>query len=267
LNKAGKDIKGHKKAKYALLILCCLLMPSTALAVKDYDGIWFLGFNLKHQLFKSLKVRQAVAHAVNHQVIVNIASEEVIPGSIIPPGMAGYDPELKPYKYNPKYAKQLIGQAGYDLSSPKLKNLVLLHTDGLKTVAIAKQLQKDLKKIGLKLALEQVSYADEEKWAVALAAGKYDFFLMGYKADVEQLFSDSAPSREVDTVDLLGPLFKPIGAANFTGYLNTRLSDLLDQASGLDVTLKNERTAKYREANRLLYKELPVVVLFYIEKL
>ncbi len=239
-----------KKLIISSLVITQIAIGHGAFAeAKAYDGVWFLGFNLKRPVTSSLKFRQAVSHALNRQ------SEEPIPGGVIPPGMNGSDPDLKPYKYNPKYAQQLMKNL------PGAKNLVLLHTDGIKTIAIAKRIQKDLKQLGLKLQLEQVPYSEEEKWAEKLAAGKFDLFLMGYKA------GGLTPSDLTDTDDLLDPLFKANGEANFMGYVNTTVGDLSEQISGLDITMKVERGDLFRKINRTIYKDIPVIGLFYIEKL
>ncbi len=232
---------------------------------KEYDGIWFLGFNLRQSPFDNAKVRQAVAHCLDMDAVRGIIGEENVPGSFVPPGMPGYDPELKPYKLNVPYAKALMKTARYPLDHPRLKKLALLHTDGVKTVEIAKQIQKDLRRIGMKVTLIQVSFREEEKWHRQLASGEYPLFLMGYKA--ENLLTEEALSRPADSVRLLEPLFRTGAEANFFGYSNPTADMLFDQLSVVSPTLLRERDIKLKEINRVLYKELPAIVLFYIEKL
>ena len=64
--------------------------------------------------FSKLKVRQAAAQAIDMDAII----KSVLFGqgeryAEVGKGSAGYDPELKPYAYNPKQAKQLLAEAGY----------------------------------------------------------------------------------------------------------------------------------------------------------
>jgi ABC-type transport system substrate-binding protein len=237
-------------------------------SAKAYDGLWFMGLNFDNALFKDLPVRQAIQHCIDKEHIANtIMSEEAVPVSFIPPGMLGYDPDLKPYKRNIGFAKLLMKRAGHPLNDKSLKNLSLLHTDGIKTEAIAKQIQKDLKEIGIKASLTRISYKDSDKWVEELNSGKHDFFLMGYKAGYEQLFSEEATSQTIDSYSLVEPLFGTYGEANFTGYSNTEIDKLLEQLKGLDMALKTERQARLKTINKILYKDLPAVILFYIEKL
>lgn len=245
-----------QKLSFFLLSLLFLANPCLS-QPKDYDGIWFLGFNLQKAPFDNLKVRQAVAHCLDKDFIA----------SVVPSGMPGYDPELKPYKRSVKFAKTLMGKAKYPLTHPRLKNLTLLHTDGIKTIEIAKEIQKDLKQIGMKINLVQVSFRDEEKWNGELSSKKHHLFLMGYKAEIEQLFTEEASAKAADSYRLLEPLFKTGSEANFTSYSNSTVDMLLDQVSVIGPSFLKERELKLKEINKILYKDLPILVLFYIEKL
>lgn len=250
-------------------VICSLVIGHCSFATaKEFDGIWFLGFNTKAVPFDRVAVRQAVAHSLNVYYISRvIMSEEAAPAGLIPPGMNGYDPQLKTYKFNPQYAKTLMKKAGYKLNSPQLKNLPLLHTDGAKTVEIARQVQKDLKKIGLKIDLVKVSYRDTAKWNTELRSGKYPFFLLGYKAEVDRLFTAEASSNVPDSAKLIAPLFGSTGEANFTGYSQSFVDLLLDRIAQIDPSLASERGSKLLLINRQLYRDIPAIVLFYIEKI
>jgi peptide/nickel transport system substrate-binding protein len=224
----------------------------------DYDGIWFLGFDVRKPPFDELKVRQAVAHSLD---IGQMAS-------FIPPGLPGFDPALTPYKYNVKYARLLMTRAKYSMTDKRLKGLSLLHTNGVRTVEIARLVQKGLKDIGMKVALTAVSARDEAKWERELRSGKYQLFLMGYKANPEKLFTAEVNViPEDDGAALLEPLFRGGGAANFTGYANAKIDMLFDRLTVITTSFSKERETKLKEANKILYKDLPAVVLFYIEKL
>lgn len=86
---------------------------------------------------------------------------------------------------------------------------------------------------------------------------------MGYKAGGDLAFTEEASSIKADAYKLLDPLFRTGGDVNFTGYSNSAVDLLLDKTAVFSV----ERESKLKEINRIVYKELPVLVLFYIEKL
>lgn len=158
---------------------------TTGVKEKEYDGVWFLGFNMNKKLFgdeDGRVVRQAFSMAVNRGEIGKIIGDETVPIGIIPPGMEGYDPNLKGYPYDTALAKKMMRSAGYSLSDKRLKTLTILHTDGKKTKEIVDQIKRDLVNIGVDLYRIEVSYADSETWKKSLSSGKYDLFVMGYKA-------------------------------------------------------------------------------------
>ncbi|MCU0640749.1 MAG: ABC transporter substrate-binding protein [Candidatus Margulisbacteria bacterium] len=253
--------------KKLLASLFLLLLVGTA-GAKEYDGIWFLGFNTEREPFNNLKVRQAVAHALDKEYIARtIVKDDIVPADFIPPGLPGYDPALRPYKFNPKYARTLLQRAKYPPTDPRLKGLTLLHTDGDQTVAIARQIVADLKEIGLKVEPVMVSYRDQERWNRELASGQHPLFLLGYKADSDELFTAEVSAADTDSGQLLSPLFQAGGPANFGRFSDPTLNMYFDQLSVISPALGGARESKLRAIGRLLYKQLPAIVLFYIEKL
>lgn len=67
------------------------------------------------EVFRDVRVRQAVAHAINKQAI----AEALYPGTgmpaknFIPPSLWGYNDDFEDYNYNPAWSMQLLSDAGY----------------------------------------------------------------------------------------------------------------------------------------------------------
>jgi ABC-type transport system substrate-binding protein len=170
-----------------LFVICSLIIGHCAFAdTKAYDGVWFLGFNMKKPIFNDANgktVRQAIAIAIDREKIAKkIIGDDVVPVDIIPPGMEGHNASLEALPHNYKQAKDLLKAAGYSVSDPRIKKIRLLHTDGDKTVAIVNEIKRDLINLGFDITTTQIKYADNDKWNKALEGGKYDMFVMGYKA-------------------------------------------------------------------------------------
>lgn len=268
MNRAGRNIGLNNLSIRLFLVIGILIVGSCSFAaIKEYDGIWFLGMNTRSTVLKHREARQAVNAVIDREHIARtIMSSEVTPAGIVPNGMLGYDPDMEPVEPDLKYAKLLMLKADLPINDQRLKNMSLLHTDGIKTVAIANKIKNDLRAIGIKIKLVEVPYQNEADWVEELASGQHDFFLLGYKAGIDELLKTEKDPR-VDSYDLLEPLFQSEGAANFTGYSNPEVDKLLEQLTGLDIALKSERHKKLKQINQILNQDLPAVVLFYIEKI
>ncbi|MFH0887281.1 MAG: ABC transporter substrate-binding protein, partial [bacterium] len=225
---------------------------------KGYDGIWFMGFNMHKDIFqgKSGKLlRQAIASAINRNYIATkVIGDPTVPSGAIPPGMPGYDTTLPGYAYDLTTAKKLLKESGLKPSDKALKSFTMVHTDGVKTIEIAKILEDNLTKLGIKVTRTEVAYSDPDKWERELTSGVYQLFLMGYKAENPE-----------DTVTLLKPLFSTKGDANITYYRNGQVDALLDEAE--KTPIDSEREKRLAKANRIILGDCPTVNLFYITKL
>ncbi len=207
------------KSKFKIslfLLIFTLFVASPSLAattegtvVKQYDGLWFLGFNMHKDIFSDRNgpaVRKAFNMAIDRDWIVgNVVKDNITPSGAIPPGMLGYDKDLKGYQFDLSGAKALMKAAGYPPSDQRLKKLTLLHTDGDKTVEIAKWIKRYLINLGVDLQLVQVKFSDNDSWARELRSGKYHMFLMGYKATIfNQILIGDTGTKLFHTTDCAG---------------------------------------------------------------
>ncbi len=192
--------KSKQISKYFIILILTLICHLSFViwnysfaSAKEYDGAWFLGFNEKTQLFgdeNSKVVRQAVTIAIDRDKIAKkIVGDDTVPAGIIPPGMEGYDPSLSAYPHDIGLAKKMMRSSGYSLSDKRLKHISLLMTDGVKTKLIVDEIKMDLINLGFDITTTTVKYSNTTAWQKALTSGRYDMFVMGYKAgDVGEIF-------------------------------------------------------------------------------
>jgi ABC-type transport system substrate-binding protein len=78
-------------------------------------NIAHLGLNTTDDVLKNVKVRQALAYAVNRDQIVNtVLQGQARPAdAILPPESWAYEPGVTKYPFDPARAKQLLDEAGY----------------------------------------------------------------------------------------------------------------------------------------------------------
>jgi len=67
------------------------------------------------EVFRDVRVRQAVAHAINKEAIVTALypGTGTVAKNFIPPSLWGYNDDFQDYGYNPARAKELLAEAGY----------------------------------------------------------------------------------------------------------------------------------------------------------
>jgi len=105
------------------LILDTRSIPSTLVAdIKDqpyfhanpYGATSFIRFNVKRKPFDDVRVRKALALALDKEDIVTKITRcgEPIANTLVPPGEAGYTPP-EGLKYNVEEARKLLAEAGY----------------------------------------------------------------------------------------------------------------------------------------------------------
>ncbi|MBI4494332.1 MAG: hypothetical protein HY690_16215 [Chloroflexi bacterium] len=110
-------------------------------------------FNTTRPPFDDVRVRQAVNYAVDREAIIKSVLEgyaEPLHGPFVSAWL-GYDPELKPYPYDPKKARQLLAEAGYPSGLETVFNI----TSGafLKDREIAEAVASQLAEVGIKARL------------------------------------------------------------------------------------------------------------------
>ena len=90
--------------------------------------VYYIGFNAQEPPFDNPKVRLALSMAIDKDLLSNeILAGLVEPADgILPPGMPGYNPDLKGIEFDPQGARDLLDEAG----GPEVLQDVVLMTPG-----------------------------------------------------------------------------------------------------------------------------------------
>lgn len=123
------------------------------LKVERFNGsnIDYLGFNTKSPVLKNIKIRQAIAHAIDREKIINelLFGQAKIAHSILPVESWAYS-EGTTYSYNPAKAKLLLKESGYKNELIKIK----LSVGNSATAQYVQVIQSELQEIGLNIEIE-----------------------------------------------------------------------------------------------------------------
>ena len=148
----------------------------------------YIGWNLRRPMFQDLKVRQALAQAVNVPQMIKyiLYGHGVQSTGIFTPQMWFFDPLVKPLAYDPEAAKRLLDKAGWKpgpdgirVKDGKRFSFTLLANNGNEVRRdIATLVQDDLKQVGIEVKVEIY------EWAVLLKRfvnkGEFDAIVLGW---------------------------------------------------------------------------------------
>ena len=204
--------------------------------------VWFLILNAKEPPFNDKRMRQAVNYAVNKKAITEslLQGTAQIAAGPTPPAFAwAYDEALQPYAYDPKRAKDLIKEAGYDG-----KELTFYVTEGgsgmLDPVPMGTAIQADFAAVGLKAKIETY------EWNTFL--GKVNPGLEG-KANLAEM---AWMTNDPDTLPYLAlrtAAWPDKGGFNSGYYSNPDVDKLLEQAR--QSTDQSERAKLYKKMQEI----------------
>lgn len=210
-------------------------------------GNSYLGLNTQHKPFDDVRVRQAIAYAINVDDIIEVVYKNTaIPGSSpISPKIPGYNKDVKNYEYNVEKAKKLLAEAGY----PNGFKTSIWINDNTSRKDIATILQDQFKTIGIDAAIETLEWG---AYIDRTAAGEHDMYILGWVTvtgdpdyGLYPVFHTSAHGR----------------AGNRSFYSNATVDRLLDEAR--ISTDQEKRMDNYREIQRIIQEEIPSITMVY----
>ncbi|AMO55763.1 diguanylate phosphodiesterase [Endozoicomonas montiporae] len=209
-------------------------------------SITYFGFNVNRAPYDNVKVRQAMAYAMNTQDII----DAVVMGGGLPTNspissrVFGHNPEAKQYEQNYDKARQLLKEAGYENGF----ETTLWVSDNPVRIQIAQVIQAQLREVGIHMAIDVV------EWGAFLdgtSRGDHETFMMGWvtvtgDADygLYALFNSATHG----------------GAGNRSFYSNDDIDSML-QAARVSSDMA-ERSKLYGDIQLTLQEELPTISIF-----
>jgi peptide/nickel transport system substrate-binding protein len=123
--------------------------PSMTLGRFEAFYVDFIGFNIKKKPFDDVRVRQAIAHAIDKEAILAgvYNNSGTVASSTLGPKVVGYSPDITSYPFDMEKAKALLAEAGY----PNGFRATVYTNDNKARMNVAEVLQSQLKKIGIDL--------------------------------------------------------------------------------------------------------------------
>jgi peptide/nickel transport system substrate-binding protein len=214
----------------------------------------YISFNTQDSLLRDIRVRQAIAYAMNRPLIISSLwrGRAQLAESLLPPEHWAWTGDVQQYPYDPAKANALLDAGGWKRGNDGVRFHLTMKTSTDETSRLlAMILQQQLRDIGIALEVRSFEfatfYADISKGAFQMytlrwLGGNEDPDIFGYAFD-----SHRTPPR----------------GANRGRYVNAALDDLIKQgATSSDQAL---RRADYVKVQQILAAELPSINLWYLD--
>lgn len=210
-------------------------------------NVGFIGFNQGYPPLDNLKVRQAIAHALNRKAVVEA---KYAPGTIPatqfqPPTIPGHADDVATYPFDPERARRLLAESG--VAHPRLE---FWYPTGRASPDLPdpegtfQAFRADLEAVGFEVAPKPL--AQPQYFQTAITGGAAMYFMSLFSLPdpdffIGTFFKDKAPPWGFDDPEL----FRSVNEANAEA----------DQ---------ERRAARYRQINRRVMELVPGVPLVHV---
>lgn len=198
-------------------------------------------------LLKDIRVRQAVAHAIDKEAIVAslLGGLTQAVNSPVAPSIPGFAPSVKGYSYDPQKARQLLTDAGAIGSK-----IVVAYPTGRYVMdkQIGEVLASFLQAVGFEVSQQSPEWGIYYTTARSGAESPYDIALLGWGGD----------TRDPNWV--LWEHFQSDAAKTKTGYSNPEVDALLIKAKA---TIDDAEAAKlYQQIQQIVVEDSSWIPLY-----
>ena len=221
--------------------------PNVVLEVNIYPSRFLVGFNLAKEPFSGLKLRQAIAAAVNKDEMMTIALKEVglkAEHFLSPLFQWAVDDSVTVPAYDLEAAKKLMEETGLAKDAGGFYLKTTLDTMNYAPFPdLAQVFKSQMAAIGIDVTINMLEYASFDEKVV-----KNKDFQLALTSDYQ------GPE-----VSAIGNSVSSTGYMNYMGYNNAEVDRLLAEA--LNKASFEERAPLYRQVQAFMAQDLPYNVL------
>ena len=213
----------------------------------------YLGFNTEHPILKHRAVRQAFAHAINRDELVEFLmhNHAAKADSLLTPQNEFHTKNLSQYEYSPEKAAALLDEAGFPLKDGKRFTIEYKTSTNKMRQRLGRIIKEQLKQVGIEIevrAFEWGTFFEDVK------SGNFELYSLAWSGVSDPDFFYSA---------FHSTQFPP--GRNRVRYVNAELDRLVE--AGRVENDFDKRKAIYDEVQQLLSMELPYLGLWYANNL
>ncbi len=238
---------------------------------RDYD---YIGWNhidpqeyqksrvIPNKLFSSSNIRKALTYAINRQEIIETYLDnfgELCKGPVSPMFKSYYDPSLETDNYNPKKAKEILKENGWEdkngdgiIENGKVEFSfdLYINTGNPRRNYVATIVKNNLIAVGIEANIQMLEMGT---FVEKLMNRDYDAWIAGWTIPIP---IDLNPYWNSD---------QDIGFLNFSSYQNKEKDEILNQ---LQQRLSEpEKKILYKKLQSIFYEEEPVTFLYWFDNI
>ena len=220
------------------------------------SSLQYLAFNLRDPILKDVRVRQALAYAIDRGPILHYVFGDLgrLADSILPPEHWAYNGQVAHYPHDPARANDLLDGAGYARGKDGMRfHLTMkISTAEESTRLLAAVLQQQLKQVGIALDIRSFEFATFFSDVIKGEFQLYSLRWVGYSNQDPDIFEDVFHSASF-----------PPKRDNRGYYSNPRLDQFIDE--GRRIADPEKRKQIYAEVQEILARDLPYIDLWYFD--
>jgi len=220
--------------------------PGTVLA--------YLAFNLRDPILGDVRVRQALAYAIDRRPMIQYLWREFAQpaANILPPQSWAYNPNVPKYEYSPDKANKILDDAGYPATEGVRFHLTMKTSTEETTRLTVAVLQQQLRAVGIVLDVRTFEFGT---FFADVTSGAYQMYCC-----LRWVGSNEDP--DIFEYAFHSDKFPPHGA-NRSFYVNPRLDAHINQ--GRSETDLGRRKDIYDEVQTILATDLPYIDLWFLD--
>ena len=251
LRKGSGDIASNSLTPDTVLTLA----RDPNLVVQQAPGteVQYLGFNLRDPILKNVRVRQAIAYALDRRpMIAYLWRGQAQPArSVLPPQSWAYNGDVPAYDHDPGKANQLLDAAGYPMVHGVRFHITMKTSTIQSTRLMVAVMQQQLREVGI--ALDIRSY-EPATFLADVAHGAFQMYGLRWVGG----------NQDPDILEYVFHSSKfPPNGANRAYYSNPRVDALIDRARR-DIDQKT-RKPLYADVQSILAVDLPYINMWYLD--
>jgi len=212
----------------------------------------YLSFNFRDPRLRDLRLRRAIAYAIDRNTIVNtiLRSTGRIATGMLSPENWAYDGNVTAYSYDSQKARQLLDEAGYRAGSNGMRGLRFEYKTTPEGARMGEVFQAMLQRVGVELTIRTLDFAT---YYADIQAGSFDLTSL-------QWVGINDPNSYYMVFD--SKKTPPHGQNR--GYYSNPAMDRLVEA-GMSTVDPAARKKIYGQVQQLAAEELPYVSLWWVD--